>query len=54
MTDDKIADTLKEIAATLDKCADDVPYELSAKENIYFRMTALAEEARALAAELKK
>jgi hypothetical protein len=48
MSNETIISALNEIAAALDKCADDVPYELSAKENLYFRMVDMAGEARTL------
>jgi len=51
MADTKITGALNEIALTLEKCADEVPYELSAKENLYFRMMDMAKEARELAKE---
>ncbi len=54
MADSKIIGVLNEIALALEKCADDVPYELSAKDNLYFRMTDMAKEARDLAKEQKE
>lgn len=51
MADGRIAGVLNDIALTLEKCADDVPYELSAQDRLYFRMTDMAKEARELAKE---
>lgn len=42
----KISDMLGIIAVTLDKTADDVPDEISARNNLYFRMKEAAKEAR--------
>jgi hypothetical protein len=49
----KIIETLGRIARELDKCADDVPYELSAKNNLYFRMVDAAKEAREIIENIK-
>ena len=54
MSNDPITAALRDIAMTLDACADDVPYELSAKDNLYFRMVDLAKQARALAKEVQE
>jgi hypothetical protein len=54
MADYKILDALREIALMLDKCAEDVPYELSAQDGLYFRIEDAAQEARALMKELEK
>lgn len=54
MADKRLIDALNETALALDKCADDVPYELSAKNDLYFRMVELSKEARALAKELRE
>ena len=54
MAEDQIFGVLSDIALTLDKCADDVPYELSAKENLYFRMVDMAKEARALMKDIRE
>jgi hypothetical protein len=51
MADSKIVGVLNEIALALEKCADEVPYELSAKDRLYSRMMDLAKEARELAKE---
>ena len=54
MANDTMLASLRDIVLTLDKCADDVPYELSAKDNLYFRMVDLAKEARALITEMQE
>ncbi len=51
MGDGRIVGVLNEIALLLEKCADEVPYELSAKDGLYFRMMDMAKEARELAKE---
>lgn len=43
---EKISDMLAIIAVTLDKTADEVPDEISARENLYSRMKEAAKEAR--------
>jgi hypothetical protein len=50
----KIIESLDRIALLLDQCADDVPYELSAKESLYFRMVDAAAEARELLKEARQ
>ncbi len=54
MPNNEMIALLRDIALTLDKCSDDVPYELSAKDNLYFRMVDIAKEARALVKELQE
>lgn len=53
MRNDKVIDSLRQTAQMLDKCADDVPYELSAKSELYFRMIDAAKQARGLIKELQ-
>ncbi|SHI01585.1 hypothetical protein SAMN02745823_01915 [Sporobacter termitidis DSM 10068] len=53
MENNSIAAALREIALMLDRCADDVPYELSAQDNLYFRMVDAAKEARALIKDMQ-
>ena len=52
MEHETITELLSLIAVTLDKTADDVPYEISAHNNLYFRMKDAAKEARILARSL--
>ena len=54
MDNSKITAALGELALLLDKCADDVPYELSAKNNLYFRMVDLSKEAKDLMKEMRE
>lgn len=54
MEKDKVIAQLREISLMLDKCADDVPYELSAKEDLYFRMVEMAKEAEVLIKEMQE
>ncbi|SHI10978.1 hypothetical protein SAMN02745823_02497 [Sporobacter termitidis DSM 10068] len=49
---EKISDMLGIIAVTLDKTADEVPDEISARENLYFRMKDAAREARLICKSL--
>ncbi len=46
---EKISEMLDIIAVTLDRTADDVPDEISARENLFFRMKDAAKEARMIA-----
>ena len=43
---EKIKELLSRVAMELDKCADDVPDEISARNNLYSRMKEAAKEAR--------
>ena len=43
---EKIKELLALCALELDKCADDVPDEILARNNLYFRMKEAAKEAR--------
>jgi hypothetical protein len=54
MEKNKIVALLGQIALELEQCSDDVPYELSAKDNLYFRMVDAAKEARAIMRDLQK
>ena len=54
MEQNKIILALRQTALILDKCADDVPYELSAKKELYFRMVDAAKEAREIAKDLQE
>lgn len=49
---DYVKELLGKIAGELDKFADDVPDEISARENLYFRMRDAAREARIITKEL--
>lgn len=51
---EKISEMLDLIAVTLDKTADDVPDEISARDNLYFRMKEAAKEARMIERSLKE
>ena len=51
---EKITELLSLIAVTLDKTADEVPYEISAHNNLYFRMKDAAKEARILGRSLRE
>lgn len=51
---EQIKKLLTEIYWKLDKCAEDVPGEISVRNNLYFRMKDAAKEARMLARELDK
>jgi hypothetical protein len=53
METENIADALEQLAQILDKCSDDAPYEISAHNDLYFRMVDAAKEARTLAGEIK-
>lgn len=48
MDNEKIAELLLRISGELDKCADDVPDEITGRNNLYFRMKEAAKEARLL------
>jgi hypothetical protein len=48
----RITEMLELIAVTLDKTADEVPDEISARENLYFRMKDAAKEARMICRSL--
>lgn len=50
---EKIMALLGKITAELDQCADEVPSEISARENLYFRMKDAAMEARLIEKELR-
>jgi hypothetical protein len=52
MDTEQIMEMLGLIAVTLDKTADEVPYEISAHNNLYFRMKDAAKEARMLSRSL--
>lgn len=54
MADQRIIDALKEIAGMLEACSDDVPYELSAKNNLYIRMVDMANEAKVLIKDMQE
>jgi hypothetical protein len=49
---EKLSEMLELIAVTLDKTADEVPEEISARENLYFRMKDAAREARMICRSL--
>jgi hypothetical protein len=51
---EKITELLCRIARELDQCADDVPDEISARNNLYSRMKEAAKEARMLEKSLSE
>ena len=51
---EKITERLELIAVTLDKTADEVPDEISAHNNLYFRMKDAAKEARMICHSLNE
>ena len=51
---EKIMERLELIAVTLDRTADEVPDEISAHNNLYFRMKDAAKEARMIYHSLKE
>ena len=52
MNTERIVEMLSLIAVTLERTADDVPYEISAHNNLYFRMKDAAKEARMISRSL--
>lgn len=46
MDTEKIKTLLEQISAELDKCADNLPDEITGRNNLYFRMRESAKEAR--------
>lgn len=53
MTTEQITTMLGKIAGELDACTIDVPQEISARSNLYFRLQEAAKEARMLIKEMQ-
>ena len=54
MDQNKIVLALRQTALVLEKCADDVPYELSAKKELYFRMVDAGKHAQEIAKDMQE